>query len=129
MVAEPAALPGDDRGWPDEDEHVPPKPGEPGPEETICDPGANSPGEALVDGELVAKSKDLELEGGSRLQAGAEGGKEGEEDSRHERAQTTPPRRGQARTRSPAMTTGSIFSGRTASARAIDDFTDGILDT
>ncbi len=87
MIAEPAALPGDHGARPDEDENVPPAspgPGQPRPEQSISDPGAG-PGRApLVYGELVAQSEDLELEGGPRSEAGADGREEGEKDGLHE---------------------------------------------
>jgi hypothetical protein len=37
----------------------------------------------LIDGELVAQGKDLELQGGARSKASANGGEDGEEDLLH----------------------------------------------
>ncbi len=87
MVAEPAALPGDHCARLDEDENVPPAspvPGQPRPEKAIGDLDARSRVAALIHGELVAQCEDLELQGGSRSEAGAERGDEGEEDCLHE---------------------------------------------
>jgi len=87
VVTKPAALPGDDGARPDKDQGIPPASpslGQPRPEEAIGDLGAG-PGRApLADGELVAQREDLDLEGGSRSEAGAERGDEGEEDCLHE---------------------------------------------
>jgi hypothetical protein len=87
MVPEPAALPGDHGARLDEDENVPPAspvPGQPRPEKAIGNLDARSCLAALIHGELVAQCEDLELEDGSRSEAGAERGGEGEEDCLHE---------------------------------------------
>jgi hypothetical protein len=66
-----------------------PGPGQPRPEEAIGDLGGRSSGTPLVDGKLVTQREDLELEGGSRSEAGAERGDEGEEDCLHEGSKLT----------------------------------------
>lgn len=84
MIPEPATLPGDHGARLNEDEHVAPAgpgPRQPRPQEAIGDLGAGASATALVDGELVTQSEDLELEGrtGSEgSKAGAERGGEGE---------------------------------------------------
>ena len=89
VVPEPATLPGDYGARSDEEEHVAPAgpgPRQPRPEEAISDLDAGASATALVNGELVAQSEDLELKGGPGAKAGAERGGEGKEDCSHERS-------------------------------------------
>jgi hypothetical protein len=58
--------------------------GQPRPEKAIGDLDAGSRVAALIHGKLVAQCEDLELQGGSRSEAGAERGNEGEKDCLHE---------------------------------------------
>lgn len=87
MVAEPATLPRDHRARLNEDQNVPPAglgARQPRPEKTIGDLDPRSRGMSLVDGEPVTQSKDLQMQGGSRTEAGAAESDEREEDSRRE---------------------------------------------
>ena len=70
MVAEATPLLGDDGARLDEHENVPPaRPasGQPRPKQTIAHFGAGSRTSPLVDGELVAQGKDLELQSDPRF--------------------------------------------------------------
>ncbi len=96
MVAEPTTLPGDHGARLDEDENISPArpgPGEPRPEEAISDVGPGSPVAPPVDGELVAQGEYLELEGGPRAEASANGSEKGDQDGFHGGLEAIPPRR------------------------------------
>ena len=72
VIAEPAPLPRDDGAGLHEDEDVSPtrpRSGQPGPEKAVGDMGSGSSAAAQVDGELVAQSEHLEMEGHAGTEA------------------------------------------------------------
>src|SRR5262249_60097758 len=113
-----------------EDENLPParpRPGQPRPQEPIggLDARPRLHTSPLIDGELVAQGKNLELKGRSRSKTCAERGEEGEEDCVHG-GRKLPDLRG-ATSEAPALVPRSAgtalmmppskFSGRTTSAK------------
>ena len=88
MLAESPPLPGDDGARLDEDQNILPAgplPGQPCPKQSIGELRSRSRGAPAVDCELVAQREDLELERDPRLETGAEGGEDGEQDFLHGR--------------------------------------------